>query len=78
MTDARGPGVLRRLAAFLIRGPESAFILSDLDDAMERELARGIPLWRARWRYAVNVFGSAFSVWRTRWRGRSLVSPGWM
>ncbi len=68
MPKPRGPGVLRRLAALLIRGPEAAFILADLDDAMERELARGIPLWRARWRYAVNVFGSAFSVWRTRWR----------
>ena len=68
MPKSRGPGVLRRLAAFLIRGPEAAFILADLDDAMERELARGIPLWRARSRYAVNVFGSAVSVWRTRWR----------
>ena len=68
MPKSRGPGVLRRLAALLIRGPESAFILADLDDTMERELARGIPLWRARWRYAMNVFASAFSVWRTRWR----------
>ncbi len=66
MLDSRGPGVLRRLAAFLIRGPEATFILADMDDALERELARGIPLWRMRWRYAVNMFGSAFSVWRAR------------
>ena len=66
MPNPRGPGVLRRLAALLIRGPEAAFILTDLDDTMERERARGIPLWRARWRYAINMFGSAFSVWRTR------------
>jgi len=39
---------------------------------MERELARGIPLWRARWRYGVNLFGSALSVWRTGWRAPKL------
>ncbi|MEE8148299.1 MAG: hypothetical protein V3T24_11885, partial [Longimicrobiales bacterium] len=65
MTNYRGPGVLRWLAALLIRGPEAGVSLAEMDDAMERELARGIPLWRARWRYGVNVFGSAFSVWRT-------------
>ena len=39
-----GPGVLRWLAALLIRGPEAGVILAELDDAMEREIARGIPL----------------------------------
>lgn len=68
MSDSRDPGVLSRLAEMLIRGPGAEFILTDLDDAMERDLARGIPLWRARWRYAVNVCASAFSLWMPHWR----------
>ncbi len=33
------PVFLRRLAAFLIRGPEAPFVLGDLDDAIECDLA---------------------------------------
>ena len=68
MTGSRVLRLLRRLAGALIRGPESVFILADLDDAVERDLERGIPLWRAQRRYAANVFGSALSVRRGRRR----------
>ena len=67
MSGPTGPWVLRRLASFLIRGPEAGFILADLDDAHERDVARGLPPWRARWRYATNVFASAYNVWRAGW-----------
>jgi len=70
--DSRILGLLRRLAALLIRGPEAAFILADLDDATQRDRERGVPLWRAQWRYVVNVLASALSVSRTRWRVPSL------
>lgn len=43
-------------------------MLADLDDTMERELARGIPLWRAKLRYVANVCGSALSLRRARTR----------
>jgi len=66
MSSVRPPRLLRRMATLLIKGPDAAFILADLDDTMERELARGIPLWRVKWRYAVNVFGSAYNAWRPR------------
>ena len=63
---ARGPRLLRRLAALLIRGTGAEFIRTDLDDAMERDLARGLPWWQVRWRYAVNTIASAFNVLRAR------------
>ena len=68
MNRGRSPAILRRLAALLIRGPEAPFIRADMEDAFERDLARGVPVWRARWRYAVNVLASALSVWRERLR----------
>lgn len=66
------PGILGWLAALLIRGPEAAFILVDLDDALAQDVASGMPMWRARWRYAVNILGSAISVWRARWQPSGL------
>lgn len=48
------------------------FILGDLDDATARDLERGVPPWRAQWRYAVNVLASALSVLRSRWQGPAL------
>ncbi len=71
-TDSRVLRLLRRLAALLIRGPEAVFIRADLDDATERDLERGIPMWRAQWRYAVNVLGSALSARPARWRASRL------
>ena len=72
MTPPQGSGLLRGLAALLIRGDEAAFILVDLDDALEHDLARGLPSWRARWRYAVNMLASAGSVWGARLRPSAL------
>jgi len=69
MTPARsGPGWLRRLARLLVRGSEAPYILTDLDDAFDRDLARGLTVRRARARYVVNVVASAGSVWRERLR----------
>ena len=69
MTRAPGdPGLFRRLARLLVRGPEAPYILTDLDDAFDNDVARGLPLRRARWRYVVNAVASAGSVWLERLR----------
>lgn len=65
---SRGPGVLRWLAALLIRGADAPFIRADLEEAMRRDVSRGIPVWRARRRYAANVFASTWSIARSRLR----------
>lgn len=52
--------VLRRLATLLIRSPDAQFILDDLDELRERDLAAGVPPWRARSRYVRNLLASAF------------------
>lgn len=77
MPDSRGPGLLRRLAALLLRGSEAPFILADIDDAFEGDIAQGIPPWRAEWRYAVNMLGSVFSVGHTGFRVPR-VAPSWL
>ena len=64
--NARAPWVLRRLAALLVRGPEASFVLVDLDDAFEREVARGMTRAAATGRYLVNTFLSAFQLLRGR------------
>lgn len=56
---------LRRMAGLLIRSSDAQFILADLDELLERDLARGLPGWRARWRYGRNALASALSVSRT-------------
>jgi predicted permease len=55
------------LASLLIHGPEARYILSDLDDALERDAARGLSRARALGRYATNVAGSAASLIRASW-----------
>lgn len=59
---------LRWLAALLIRGPASTFILGDLDEAFARDVGHGISLMRARGRYLRNVAASSFSLARARFR----------
>jgi predicted permease len=73
----RAPWVLRRLAALLVRGPEAPFVLVDLDDAFERELARGMARTAATLRYVVNTFLSAFQVLRGRF-ARSSFRLSWI
>lgn len=65
-----GPGrALRWLASVLIRGPGSRFVLGDLDEAMQRDLERGVPLGQARARYLGNTLASASSLaWARVWR----------
>jgi predicted permease len=57
-------GLLRRLSRRLVRGPHASQVLADLDEVHQRDLARGIGRWRALGRRLVNVFGSAWSLWR--------------
>lgn len=64
--STRASWVLRRLAALLIRGPEAPYVLVDLDDAFEREVARGMTRSAATLRYLVNTVLSAFQVLRGR------------
>lgn len=70
--------LLRRFAAMLVRGPDAPFILDDLDELFERDLVRGVPPWRARWRYARNLLASAASVWRARPRRRRGSVISWL
>ena len=56
----------------LIRGPEAPFVLTDLEDALDRDLASGMPAARARRRYAANVLASAASVVAARLRAGAL------
>lgn len=53
----------RLLAALFIRGAEAPFILRDLDDAFNHDVARGLPPAEARRRDLGNVLASAGSVW---------------
>ena len=61
-------GLLRRLAALLIRGPEAPFILADLDELLERDIEQGMAGARAHSRYLRNAVASAYSVARRRTR----------
>ena len=73
MSPAQSPVLLRRLAAFLIRGSDALIILADLEELFNRDLDRGLPRWQARYRYAFNTIASAFRIWRT---GRPLLGTG--
>lgn len=64
MRDTPRRGFLGRLAALLIRGPDAPFVLEDLEDGLEHDLARGLPPWRARWRYVINVVASSTTMWK--------------
>jgi predicted permease len=63
-----GEGGRPRWLDRLLRGPDAPFIAADLREAMERDLARGVPRWRARLRFVRNALGSAASTWRAHWR----------
>jgi predicted permease len=64
----RAPTLLRRLARLLIRGPEAPYVLGDLDDGFERDVARGLPAGRVRRRYLLNLAGSSLSLLGARMR----------
>ena len=65
-------GVLRCIAAFLIRSPDAPYILSDLDEILERDVASGVPRWRARLRYIGNALASASILGREKLRAELL------
>lgn len=53
----------RLLAALLIRGAEAPFILRDLDDSFDHDVARGLAPAEVRRRDLRNILASACSVW---------------
>jgi hypothetical protein len=53
----------RLLAALLIRGSDAPFILRDLDDSFNHDVARGLPPAEVRRRDFRNIIASAASVW---------------
>jgi predicted permease len=55
--------IARLLATLLIRGADAPFILRDLDDSFNHDLARGLAPAEARRRDLRNVLASAGSVW---------------
>src|SRR5687768_834344 len=55
----RTNGLLRWLAALLVRGPHAPHVLADLDQALKRDRERGMSSGHARWRYASNALASA-------------------
>lgn len=65
---SRGLGLLRALAALLVRGPDAPYVLGDLDEGYARDLGRGVAPMRARIRYVRNAIGSAGSLVRRRAR----------
>ena len=69
---------LRALARLLIRSEDAPFILSDLEEHLERDLVRGVPPVRARARYAFNLLGSAVAVWRARLSGGRGGGASWL
>ena len=54
----------RILAALFIRGAEAPFILRDLDDSFDHDVARGLAPAEVRRRDLRNILASAVSVWR--------------
>jgi hypothetical protein len=64
--------MLGRLARLLIRGPEAPYVCADLDDAFDRDIARGLFPAQARRRYGINVVASAASVCVARLRPSGL------
>jgi len=53
----------RFLAALFIRGAEAPFILRDLDDSFDHDVARGLPPAEVRRRDLRNILASAGRVW---------------
>jgi putative ABC transport system permease protein len=53
----------RLLAALFIRGAEAPFILRDLDDSFNHDVARGLPPAEVRRRDLRNIVASAVSIW---------------
>ena len=62
MTERRSR-IGRLLAALFIRGSEAPFILRDLDDAFNHDVARGLAPAEVRRRDLRNILASAGSVW---------------
>jgi putative ABC transport system permease protein len=72
-----GPGrLLRALGALLVRGPSAPYVLGDLEEAMRRELERGVARGRARRRYVVNAVASGFRLLGERVRAHAGRSSG--
>ncbi len=67
--NGRPPAPLRWLATKLVRGPETRYVLGDLDEAFERDVERGMSRGRASVRYLRNVVHSALSVSSARRQG---------
>lgn len=67
----RPPLLLRRLARLLLAGDEGGVVRAELDESFGRDLDRGLPVPRARRRYAANLLGSAWSL-RTHQLRRAL------
>jgi putative ABC transport system permease protein len=61
--NGRRSRIGRFFAALLIRGAEAPFILRDLDDALEYDVARGLAPADVRRRDLRNILSSAGSVW---------------
>lgn len=66
---SRPPAPLRWLASKLLRGPESHYIVGDLDEAFGRDVEGGTSNGRASVRYFRNTVHSALSVSSARRRG---------
>ncbi|HUF48564.1 MAG TPA: ABC transporter permease [Vicinamibacterales bacterium] len=77
MIGRRRPRALGWLAILFVRGPEAPFVRADLDDSHDRDLARGLPAWRAHGRYVVNTLVSSSSLLVERLRPSGL-RPSWI
>jgi predicted permease len=61
-----GPGrILRALATLLVRGEAAPFVRGDLEEALRRDVSRGMSLRRARARYLRNLLASAWNLARS-------------
>ena len=66
MSATQRPVLLRRLAAFVIRGPDAPVVLADLEELFKRDVDRGLSRWQACSRYAFNTIASSYNIWRAR------------
>ena len=57
---------VRWVAARLVRGAGADVVLGDLEESMRRDVERGLPRRRARWRYLRNAVLSSYALVRTR------------
>jgi predicted permease len=55
----------------LVRGPSAPYVLGDLEEAMRRDMARGVSRARAVRRYVANAVASGFGLLRERVRVRA-------